>query len=242
MSGDGFLQLGDRKTKGRLIDDVRKRTSISFSCGLALLGLLAGVTASGEESVIALAAPQCQKSYMSPVSSSFDQFTIAVTRASRANLQLDARDPIVDILKKSDSVRGEWLRVKSQIPVTQSRLSELLDDRMAFLQFFTYSIFLAREESGSFNLEHLEQYGITSLVVARSYEAIPDRFLEYLEESIIKAETGEPIVMTRPPFNLRNFLRVTLRGDPKFWAAAGHGILGQMRQGIDALCKVGKQE
>ncbi len=73
------------------------------------------------------------------------------------------------------------METQAAVPRSNSRKVRRIDERISFIQFFTFTVMPSRDSSGTFSFGELANLDIDDQIVARIYAAVPESYLKYLE-------------------------------------------------------------
>ncbi|MCP3961934.1 MAG: hypothetical protein GY719_29175 [bacterium] len=167
-----------------------------------------------------------------------DQYVASLEAAAEAGLA-GGDEEIAAIIYSSRAFASEWQEIEPSIPPLRKDLKQRIAERVALIEFFTCFalVRVVKDDDGTlrFSLQHVERYDIDDGVATRAYAAIPVRYLEYLESSMVTVEGEERITLPRAPVDLEILGSDTT---PRFWTDLGKKTLGELREGIDELCAV----
>ena len=176
---------------------------------------------------------ECKDSFASGLSEKVDEYWIAAGIAATEALKAEvSRESVKHVLETSQAIQEEWVEIKSMVSRSHVDLARRIEERVYFLRFFTFMLFVAKDSGGSFSLPDLESFGVGEETVARIYAAIPLDFLRYMESSLSSAETD--FSFAEPPFDLQVFAG---QGYPSVLSEMYIIAEKELMSELDALCK-----
>lgn len=190
---------------------------LALAVGIGLCSLEAAAQLPGP------GAAECRGSLAEATSLRLDEY-VAALGALAGSRGVPQQEKISAFLETSREIRIEWMGIKAQVSKTHPPFEKRIEERVAFLQFFTYTIFYKGQDS--------EMFDIDFMTIARTYAAIPRGMLQHLASSM---KWKGSLAFPEPPIEFQDL--ETMTDDAALWAGAGQTNLLELREEIDKLCK-----